>query len=108
MIADQVDGYDSNLKAFPSEEGSWNLQHRGTVFHGDHSLLQYVKQFQFTRRNLYHSWRSSSRDLQHELIPQDDIIALKRQQVLGDLPTLNICHLASGSIVGAASGFANF
>jgi nucleoside phosphorylase len=108
LIADQVDAYDANLKAIPSEEGSWNLQHRGIVFHGDHFLLQYVKQFQFTHRNLYDSWRSSSKDIQHELIPQDDVIALKHQQVLGDLPSLNIGHLASGSIVGAASEFANF
>jgi nucleoside phosphorylase len=108
LIADQVDGYDSNLKAVSSEEGSWDLQHRGTVFHGDHSLLQYVKQFKFTHRNLYDSWRSSSRDIQHELIPQNDVIALKHRQVLGDLSSLDIGHLASGSIVGAASGFANF
>ena len=108
LIADQVDGYDSNLKAVPSDEDSWNLQHRGIVFHGDHSLLQYVKQFQFTHRNLYDSWRSSSRDIQHELIPPNDVIALKNQQVLGDLPNLDIGHLASGSIVGAASRFAKF
>jgi nucleoside phosphorylase len=108
LVADQVDGYDANLKAVPSDEGSWNLQHRGIVFHGDHSLLQHVRQFQFTHRNLYNSWRSSSRDILHELIPQDDIIALKNRQVLEDLPSLDIGHLASGSIVGAASEFANF
>lgn len=108
LVADQVDGYDANLKAVPNDEGSWSLQHRGTVFHGDHHLLEHVKQFQFTHRNLYNSWRSSSRDIQHELIPQVDIMKLKSQQVIGDLPSLDIGHLASGSIVGAASKFTNF
>jgi nucleoside phosphorylase len=108
LIADQVDAYDSNLKAVSKGKNSWKLEHRGNVFHGDHSLLQFVKQYRFTHRKLYDSWRSSSRDIQHKLIPEDDIIALKNKQVLGDLPSLDIGHLASGSIVGAASEFAKF
>jgi nucleoside phosphorylase len=108
LIADQVDGYDANLKAVPNEEGSWNLQHRGIVFHGEHSLLQYVKQFKFTHRNLYDSWRADSRDIQDELIPQDKAIVLKDAKILDDSPNLQTGHLASGSIVGTAGEFANF
>jgi nucleoside phosphorylase len=108
LIADQVDAYDANLKAVPSGDSSWDLEHRGSVFHGEHSLLQFVKQFQFTHRSSYESWRLNSMSLQPQLIPQNDAIAFKNAKVLADSPSLHIGHLGSGSIVGAASGFANF
>jgi len=108
LIADQVDAYDANLKAVPSGDSSWELEHRGSVFHGEHSLLQFVKQFQFTHRSSYESWRLNSMSLQPQLIPQNDAIAFKNAKVLEDSPSLHTGHLWSGSIVGAASGFANF
>jgi len=108
LIADQVDAYDANLKAVPSGDSSWELEHRGSVFHGEHSLLQFVKQFQFTHRSSYESWRLNSMSLQPQLIPQNDAIAFKNAKVLEDSPSLHTGHLGSGSIVGAASGFANF
>jgi nucleoside phosphorylase len=108
LVADQVDAYDANLKAVSTEEGGWELQHRGAVFHGDHLLLQMVKQFRFTHRKQYEAWRNQGASLLDKSVPKYKASELKNIGVLYEHPTLHVGHLASGSVVGAATGFTTF
>lgn len=108
LIADQVDAYDANLKAVSSKESGWELQHRGAVFHGEHALLQIVKQFRFTHRKQYEAWCEQGTSLLNTIVPKDKVFQLKDAGVIHEYPTLHVGHLASGSVVGAATGFTAF
>jgi nucleoside phosphorylase len=108
LIADQVDAYDANLKAVSSEESGWELQHRGAVFHGEHALLQIIKQFRFTHPTQHRAWCDQGASLLDAIVPRDKVSELKDTGAIRENPTLHVGHLASGSVVGAATGFTSF
>ncbi|MEO0376807.1 MAG: hypothetical protein AAF329_19740, partial [Cyanobacteria bacterium P01_A01_bin.17] len=107
LVADQVDAYDANLKAVSGESG-WEFQHRGAVFHGEHAILQIIKQFRFTHRKQYELWCDQGASLLDDIVPQNKASELENVGAIREHPNLHIGHLASGSVVGAATGFTTF
>lgn len=110
VVASQIDAYASNLKATPNPDGShaYVLAHRGSVYSGDHGLLEQTKHVRFAYPAEYQRWQSAG--LAGSGLDWDSppIIALTDRNLLGSQPWHHRVHLASGPVVGSSQAYADW
>ncbi|WP_309896005.1 hypothetical protein [Archangium sp.] len=108
VVAEQVNAYLSDTKAVPQGEEGWSLLPRPRVFEGNHALLQEVANFRFVHAAAYGAWcNAGATDLEEQV----DAAARKKLVSKGLIevkPSLHRVHLASGPVVVAANGFAEW
>jgi nucleoside phosphorylase len=107
VIAKQVDGYLQEVKAVPSKRGGFVFKHRGEVYRSDHIYLEEVKHLRHVHKSEFKEWLASMKCAMQK-IPKKRSKRLSEEGLLGDEPSVERVHLASGPVLSAAKDFAEW
>ena len=104
VVATQIDAYATTLKAKQNSSGFY-LQHRGTVYSGDHVFLEVLKDLKHVHKQLFSDWQTRCYQELETILKLEHKAILNLKGLPDDLPKLHRVHLASGPVVGAAEAY---
>lgn len=101
IVADVVDAYLEHAKATPDADDGFELRLAGEPYRTSDALRTAVQHFEFEHAGLWREWQDAGRAALPDAVRQDPRVG----ELVADLPALQVGHLASGPVVGAAAAF---
>lgn len=109
VVATQIDSYMEAVRAeATAEPGGFQLVHGGAAYRADFSLVEPLRQFEFSHPSAYARWRAGCSSSLREAVEPSTLSPLVAKGVLREEPEFTDCHLASGPAVSAAEAFAKW